>query len=384
MLEILLLVGMFVLFIIVSLVQYFLISRRLQTSQASTQAMVTTTKEETLHSVQGLENLQRDAQTLMHEIKTQQSTAQTFFTDWHSSSQALFQGWQKDTTELRRALQTTYQQGTWGEQELRRVVELAGMVPHCDFDVQHRFPNGQKPDMVIYLHDDRSIIVDAKAHSQVYLEAVRCEDERAQAVLLKGYARRVRDSILELSGREYWKNIPSAPAMVIVFMPNEAMLRVAFDYDPTLFDLAAEKNVLLASPMILIALLKAIAHGWSQEDRARNVQRIIETSKTLQKELETWLGQWHQLKKAIQRTSDEFDRVVSGYQTRVLPLINGLGMIDSTLLVKEKAFDLQPFNESLLEARTEVSLVPEEERRDASTQTSFTEPLNKEDVTVQS
>ena len=357
--------------------------QQLQTVQASTQATVTATQQETLRSVQDLRNLQQTAQTLMQEIKTQQSTSQTFFTDWQSTSQSLFTDWQKDTIELRRALQTTYQQGTWGEQELRRVVELAGMVPHCDFDVQLKLPNGQKPDMIIYLHDNRSIIVDAKAPSQAYLDAVRCEDEKARGVLLKAYVRRIRDIVLELSGKEYWKQIPSGPELVVVFMPNEAMLRVAFDCDPGLFDLASEKKVLLASPMTLIALLKAIAHGWSQEDRAQNVQRIIDQSRELHKELETWFNEWQQLKKAIQKTSIQFDQVARGYQTRILPLINRLGMLDSTLLVKEKAFDLLPLNEShLLEARTEVSLVSEEEEKGASTQSPFTEPLNKEDATA--
>jgi len=238
--------------------------------------------------------------------------------------------------------------------------------------------------MIIYLHNNRSIIVDAKSHSQAYLDAARCEDENARKALLKTYVRSVRDSIFGLSGREYWKQIPSSPALVIIFMPNEAMLRVAFDSDPGLFDLAAEKNVLLASPMTLIALLKAIAHGWSQEDRARNVQRIIDQSKELQKELETWFGQWQQLKQTISKTWTEFDRVASRYQTHVLPLIHGFSKLDSTLVMKEKVLDLQPLGGVLLEERTEVSLVPEEERRDASTQTSFTEPLNKEDAPVQS
>lgn len=359
------------------------VEARIQQLQTATQATVTATQQETLRSVQDLRNFQQTSQALMHEIKAQQSTSQAVFTDWQSTSQTLFADWQKDTTELRRALQTTHQQGTWGELELKRIIDFAGMFPHCDYDVQYRFPNGQRPDMIIRLHNNRSIVVDAKAPSQLYLKAVSCEEDKARAVLLKTYAGNIRDRMLELGGREYWKQIPSSPDLVVLFLPNEAMFRAALEYDLGLLDLAAEKNVLLASPVTLIALLKAIAHGWSQEDRARNVQRVIDQSKTLQKELETWFGQWHQLKKAIQRTSDEFDRVVNRYQTRVLPLINGLGMIDSTLLVKEKAFDLQPFNESLLEERTEISLVLEEERKDGSTQDPFTEPLKGEDAPLQ-
>jgi DNA recombination protein RmuC len=318
--------------------------QQIQATQASTQTAVTMTHQETLRSVQNLQQLQQASQSLMNDLKTQHGTAQTIFADWQQASQALFADWRKDTIVLRQALQTTSQQGTWGEQELRRVVELAGMQKHCDFKAPVVLPNGQKPDMVIYLHDQRHIVVDAKAPSQMYLNAVQCEDDKARAVLLKNYAQRIREMVIELSGREYWKQFQPGPALVVLFLPNEAMLRMAFEYDSHLFDLAAEKGVLLASPMILIALLKAMAYGWSQHDRAHNVEHIIAVSRELHKELVSWLTQWQQVKKAIQKTATEFDHATRDYQNRVLPLITKLGQFDSTWLMQEKAFDLQPIH----------------------------------------
>jgi DNA recombination protein RmuC len=300
-------------------------------TQAATKATVEATHQETQRFVHDLQTLQHASHTLMHEIKTPHSHSQTLMTDW-----------QKETTQLSRALRTTYQQGIWGEQELERVVEFAGMQRYCDFDVQLPLPNGQKPDLLIHLHNHRTIAVDAKAPSQAYLDAMNCEDEAVRATKLKMYARNVREIMNDLAKKAYWKQLQPGLELVILFIPNEAMFRAALQYDFGLLDLANEKHVLLASPVTLIALLKAIAYGWSQEERAQHVQQIVDHSKELHKELEGWLRQWQTLKKAIQTTSTEFNRVANRYETQILPLIHALGALDSTLQIKEKAFELKP------------------------------------------
>jgi DNA recombination protein RmuC len=298
--------------------------------------------------MQDLTALQRDEQNLMRDIKTQ-----------HADSQVFMAEWKKDTMQLSRALRSSYQQGIWGEHELKRVVELAGMQDHCDFEVQQRLPNGQTADMVIYMHNHRAIIVDSKAPSQAYLDAVDCEDEATRTARLKAYAHNVRDIMNKLAKKEYWKQIQPTLALVILFIPNEAMFRAALQHDAGLLELAAEKNVLLASPVTMIALLKALAYGWSQEERAQHVQQIVDQSKELHKELETWLQQWQPVKKAIQNASTEYNRVVNRYHTHILPLLQALGALDSTLVIKDKTFDLKPIPNS---ETTELPLLkPEQE-----------------------
>ncbi|GER89714.1 hypothetical protein KDW_38760 [Dictyobacter vulcani] len=303
---------------------------QIQVAQASTQATVTATQRETQMFIQDLKIVQTTSQALMHEVKTLQS-----------SSQALMVDWQKETTQLSRALRTNYQQGTWGERELRQVVELSGMIQHCDFDLHPRLPGGQVPDLVIHMHNNRSIAVDAKAPSQSYLDAMKCEDEKIRAVKLQEYAQSVRRTMNDLARKEYWKELESSLALIILFVPNEAMFRAALEYDLTLLDVSTQKNVLLASPITLIALLKAIAHGWSQESRAQNVQHIVDQSKELHKELETWLRQWQQLRRAVNDVTNEFNRVATSYETTILPLIKDMGSFDGTFTFKEKAFGLK-------------------------------------------
>ncbi|GHO89177.1 DNA recombination protein RmuC [Dictyobacter formicarum] len=305
--------------------------RQLQLAQSSTQTTVNDTRQETQHLIRDLTSLQHDAQHLMRELKTQQQSTQTFMDEW-----------KKETTHLSRALRTTHQQGLWGELQLERVVEIAGMQRHCDFDIQKSLPNKQTPDMLIYLPNNRTIAVDSKANSQVYLKAMDCDDERIRAQKLKEYAREVRDTMNALAKKEYWKQLQPTIALVILFIPTEAMFRAAIEQDIDLLALATEKNVLLASPATLIALLKAVSYGWSQEERAQHVQQIVEQSQALHKELETWLRQWQPLKKAIENTTLEFNRVAKRYDTHILPLLRTLGTLDSTLLLKEKDMELTP------------------------------------------
>jgi len=356
--------------------------QQLRVAQASTQATVTTTQQEMQRRIQDLTTLQRDAQNLMRDLKSQ-----------HGSTQAFMAEWKKDTMQLSRALRTTYQQGIWGEHELERVVELAGMQRYCDFDIKKRLPNGGTPDMLIYLHNNRTIAIDSKAPSQVYLDAMQCEDETTRANKLKDYARRVRTDMNELSKKEYWKQIQPTLALVILFIPNEAMFRAALQQDINLLELAHEKKILLASPVTLIALLKALAYGWSEEERAQHVQQIVDRSKELHKELETWQPLWQSLQRAIQSTFQEYNHVVQHYDASILPLLQALGQLDSTLQITDKTFELKPLpiigpigattveqEQEILndQERAEVpSAMIEAESTDTSWQDRFTRPLKK-------
>lgn len=356
--------------------------RDLRLAQVSTTETVSTTRQNMQDLAQDLTTLQRDAQNLMRELKTQ-----------HSSTQAFMAEWKKDTDQLSRALRNNYQQGIWGEHELERVVELAGMQRHCDFEIKKTLPNGQTPDMLIHLPNHRTIVIDSKAPSQVYTNAMNIEDDALRAEKLKEYAHRVKDMMYQLAKKEYWKPFQPGLALVILFIPNEAMFRAALQQDLNLLELAHEKKILLASPVTLIALLKALAYGWSQEDRAQHVQQIVDRSKELHKELETWLPQWQSLRAAINKTSIEFNRVAKRYETHILPLLQALGALDSTLVIKDKTFELQPLPpetrpwsaalESEQEPATVIEPLPapssqvEQEATEMSWQGRFTQPLKK-------
>jgi DNA recombination protein RmuC len=318
--------------------------RQLQIAQASTQTTVTFTQQETQRFAQEVQTLHRASQALMVELKSLQT-----------SSQAIIADWRKETAQLSRALRTNYQQGVWGEQELLQVVHLAGMTQHCDFDLKPRMANGQVPDLLVHLPNQRSIAVDAKAPSQAYLDAMQCEDEKTRITKLEAYARRVRDTMNELAKKDYWKQLQPAPALVILFLPNEAMFRAALEYDLTLLDAATQKNVMLASPITLIALLKAIAYGWSQEERAQNVERIVEQSKTLHQALDTWSRRWLPLGKALHQAITAFNQVAAEYESTIQPLLQELGSLDSTRSPKEKIVEIKSL-------RASVNL-PEEDTR---------------------
>jgi DNA recombination protein RmuC len=309
---------------------------QLQVAQATTQTSVTFTQQETQRFAQEVQTLHQASQTLMIELKTLQT-----------SSQAIISDWRKETAQLSRALRTNYQQGVWGEQELLQVVQLAGMTQHCDFDLKPRLANGQVPDLLIHLPNQRSIAVDAKAPSHVYLEATQCEEEKTRIAKLEAYARRVRDTMSELAKRDYWKQLQPAPELVILFLPNEAMFRAALEYDRTLLDVSAQKNVMLASPVTLIALLKAIAYGWSQEERAQNVERIVEQSKVLHQALDAWHRHWLPLGKALHNAFSEYNQVAAGYERTILPLLQELASLDSTRSPKKKTMEIKPLRTSV-------------------------------------
>jgi DNA recombination protein RmuC len=275
---------------------------------------------------------QQETQSLVRELKALQQ-----------STQSLFVQTQQETSLLSRALRSTQQQGHWGELQLRRIVELAGMVEYCHFETQVIFPhvNGtRRPDLIIQLHNERSIIVDAKTPSSSYLEAMTAPDEASQKARLKAYARQVRTHILDLAKKEYWQEIQPAPALAVLFLPNEAMFRAALEHDLSLLDIATQNHVLLASPTTLIALLKTIAYGWSQENRAKNVQQIVDQSQDLQEELLALVKQWQDLGKVISKTTSEYNRVSASYTTKVLPLVQKMRDLDGTLAVKEKALEV--------------------------------------------
>ena len=241
---------------------------------------------------------------------------------------------QQETANLSRALRSTNQQGQWGELQLLRVVEMAGMQRYCDFETQVSVQGKdgpQRPDMIIRLHNERVIVVDAKAPYATYIDAMAITDDAARMNGLKSYTKRIQFHIHDLAKKEYWQEFQATPPLVVLFLPSEAMLRAALEVEPSLFDIGTRQNVLLASPITLIALLKTVAYGWSQENRARSVQQIVNESQSLYKELSALRTQWDIFRGTLNRTITEYNSLTKAYMTKVFPIVQRIRDLDGTL-----------------------------------------------------
>ena len=231
----------------------------------------------------------------------------------------------EETNKLSSALSTTRTAGTWGEVQLRRVVELAGMVEHCDFAEQQVFEGGRlRPDLVVSLPGGQRIVVDAKAPTDAFREAAAEPDAERRLARLAEHAAAVRKHIDDLASREYWESIKPSPDYVVLFLPGDSFLSAAIESDPAIMDRAIGRKVLLATPMTLIALLKAAAYGWRQEAVSRSAEEVSE------------LGR--QLYDRVARFADYLDASGKGLTSAVKNFNNAIGSFEQTLLPGARKF----------------------------------------------
>lgn len=225
-----------------------------------------------------------------------------------------------ETQSLIRALRTPNIRGRWGEIQLRRVAELSGMVNHCDFVEQKQdLEEGRsRPDMIINLPGNRQVIVDAKTPFEAYLDAMQTSDDHVRESKLKTHAKHIRQHIISLGKKAYWQKFEQTPEFVVLFLPSEGFFSAALEQDPTLIEIGVDQGVILATPMTLIGLLRAISYGWKQERLSQSAEEIAALGKELYKRLIDMQGHITKLGKAIHSSVENYNKMLGSYESRVL------------------------------------------------------------------
>jgi DNA recombination protein RmuC len=228
---------------------------------------------------------------------------------------------QKETTQLVTALRAPQVRGRWGEMQLERAVEAAGMTEHIDYDTQATVagPDGRlRPDLVVRLVGGKSVVVDSKVAFSGYLEAMEAKDEATRAARLKAHARHLRDHIDSLGAKCYWEHFTPSPEFVVCFVPADAFLDAALREDPTLLERAFDQNVVVATPSTLVALLRTIAYTWRQEALAANAAEVHQLGRELYQRLSTMGGHIDKLGRSLNNAVGSYNQTVSSLESRVL------------------------------------------------------------------
>lgn len=228
-----------------------------------------------------------------------------------------------ETRNLVTALRRPEVRGQWGEMTLRRLVELAGMVEHCDFTEQAHTATddggAMRPDMIVHLAEGRQLVVDVKTPLDAYLAAVEAPDDAAREAALQRHTRKVRERVRELAAKAYWAQFERSPEFVILFIPGDQFLSAALARDPGLLDEALNQHVILATPTSFVALLKAVAYGWRQVALAENARQIRDLASELYRRLATFTAHLSRVGRSLAGSVDAYNSAVGSLERQVLP-----------------------------------------------------------------
>jgi len=242
-----------------------------------------------------------------------------------------------ETQALVTALRAPQVRGRWGELQLRRVVEVAGLLEHCDFSEQVTVVGDDgklRPDLVVHLAGGKNVVVDAKVPFAGYVEAMNSDDEEVVKQRLAAHTRHLRTHINDLSAKAYWEALAPAPEFVVLFVPAEPFLSAALDQDPALLEYAFERNVVLATPNTLVALLRTVAYTWRQEALAANAQQVLTLGKELHSRLGVLGSHLSKLGNSLEGSVKSFNQAVGSLESRVLVTarrFNDLKVTDESL-----------------------------------------------------
>jgi len=229
---------------------------------------------------------------------------------------------QRETTNLVNALRRPQVRGRWGELTLKRAVELAGMSEHVDYSeqVSTDTDGGRlRPDMVVRLPGGRQVVVDAKVSLDAYLNALECSDDESRDSCLAQHCRQMKEHIRQLSAKSYWEQFEPTPEFVVMFVPGESFLQAACSVDNAIIEQAMQEGVVLASPTTLVALLRAVAYGWRQEQIAKSAQQVSGLGRELYDRLRTFLGHFTKIGRQLDSAAKSFNAAVGSLEHMVLP-----------------------------------------------------------------
>jgi DNA recombination protein RmuC len=253
----------------------------------------------------------------------------------------------QSTDQLKTALRSPIQRGRWGEVQLRRVVEMAGMLEYCDFAEQKTLfgENNLRPDLIVRLPNMCQVVVDSKVSLEAYLRAIEAEHEPDRLRHLKDHANQVKTHVKSLGEKAYWDRLPGSPEFVIAFLPLESLFSAALEYDPSLLEFGVEKRVLIATPITLITLLLTISHGWRQQTVTENLEKIRVTGQELYTRLLTMGQHFMKLGDALEKTVETYNQTV--------------GSLERNVLTSARKFkELRPANAGQLEEVAEIDTTP--------------------------